>query len=301
MCMQLQHLVMPALGTFTRRVEGYFGYRTQSTIFVTPSNSHGFTRHYDSHDFFTMGIAGEKTWRVYVEKAELPLPRTEVLDTDVNISDSVEAEFKVRAGDTLYVPRGVYHDARSEGGTSVQISLGIFPYYWCDVLHTLIDELADKHCRLRTAVAPARNIDAASLKAEFREILNLVRDEADIAGVLSHLQSVSASKCLKDGKNRFDDLELLHGLAPETPLRARDIDARVTEEDGGRLFLSFYDKQIGLPSFVKPQIDTILSGRQFCAASLPASLDLNGRMLLVRRLVTEGLLTFVRLDDPLPS
>jgi hypothetical protein len=301
MCMQLQHLTMPGLGMFTRRIESYFGYRTQSTVFLTPSNSHGFTRHYDSHDFFTMGISGEKTWRVYVEKAEFPLPRTEVLDNEVAISDSVESEFKVKAGDTLYVPRGVYHDARSESGTSIQISLGVFPYYWCDVLHTLVDKLADKHSRLRTAVAPTKSIDAAALRAEFEEILNLVRQESDIASVLAHMQRVSASKCLKDAKNRLRDIEYLRGLAPEMPLRARDIDVRVTEEDGDRLVLSFYDKRIGLPSLVKPQLDTILSGEPFCASSLPGSLDLAGRMLLVGRLVTEGLVTFVGGGSQLPS
>lgn len=292
MCMQLQHLAMPTLGAFTRHIEGYFGYRTQSTVFLTPSSSQGFTRHFDSHDFFTMGVKGEKTWRIYADKAEYPLPRTEVLDSDVDISDEVEREFKVKAGDTLYVPRGVYHDARSDNETSMQISLGIFPYYWCDVLHAVIDDVADKHARLRMAVGPTKELDPATLEADFREVLSLLAEKADISGVVAALQAVAASKRVKDGTNRLQDMETLAGLAADSLLKARDIDVEVTE-DGVRLVIGFYDKRISLPAYVRPQIDAIVSGQPFSADGLPASLDLPGRMTLVRQLVREGLLTFV--------
>lgn len=293
MCMQLQHLAMPTLGEFTRHIEGYFGYRTQSTIFLTPSNSHGFTRHFDSHDFFTMGIKGEKTWRIYADKADYPLPRTEVLDSDVDISEEVEREFRVKAGDTLYVPRGVYHDARSDNETSMQISLGVFPYYWCDVLHAVIDDLADRQARMRMAVAPTREIDPSTLEATFREMLGLIAKEADISGVLAGLQAVSASKRVKDGTNRLRDLESLKELASDTVVKARDIDVEILAE-GDRLVIAFYDKRISLPAFVRPQIDAIISGRPFSADALPASLDLPSRMTLIRKLTTEGLITFVR-------
>ena len=290
MCMQLQHLAMPTLGAFTRELEGYFGYRTQSTIFLTPGNSQGFTQHFDSHDFFTMGVSGEKTWRIYAERAEYPLPRTEVLDSEVDISDALNSEFRVKAGDTLYVPRGVYHDARSESGTSMQISLGVFPYYWCDVLHTLIDELADKHARLRMAVAPTRHIPAATLEADFREMLALISDRADITGVLNGLQRAAASKRVKDGTHRLRDLEALEALGPDDLLVARDVEAEI-RQDADRLLVVFYDKQIAMPGFVRSELDAILAGSPFSASSLPGGLDTRSRMALVRKLLSEGLLT----------
>lgn len=293
MCMQLQHLALPTLGTFIRLVESYFGYRTQATVFLTPGESHGFTRHFDSHDFFTMGIKGEKTWRIYAAKAEFPLPRTEFLDSDVDIPDALEREFKVKAGDTLYVPRGVYHDARSDNGTSMQISVGIFPYYWCDVLHTLIDRLADQHAELRMAVAPNREIDRAAVDGRFHELLDLISREADVASLLHGLQTAAAAKGLKESAHRLSDFEALADLAPSTTVIARDIDVDL-RETGDRLTLAFYDKKIALPSFAREQIEAMLSGEPFNAESLPPSLDLNSRLVLVRRMLAEGLVTVVR-------
>jgi hypothetical protein len=300
MCMQLQHLALPTLGAFSRLIESYFGYRTQSTVFLTPGNSHGFTRHFDSHDFFTMGIKGEKTWRIYSEKTEYPLPRTEVLDSQVEISDALEREFQVKAGDTLYVPRGTYHDARSEDGSSMQISLGIFPYYWCDVLHTVIDKLADEHAALRMAVAPSREIDRQQVDSRFRELLALIADKADIPAIVEGLQAVAASKAVKETSNRLSDLDTIAELTPATPLVVRDVQVDLSE-DHDQLLIRFYDKRISLPAFVRPQIDMIVTGHAFCADTLPPSLDLNSRLLLVRRLIEEGLLTRVEQRDRTPA
>ena len=300
MCMQLQHLAMPGLGAFTRDLESFFGYRTQSTIFLTPGTSQGFTEHFDSHDFFTMGVSGEKTWRIYADRAEYPLPRTEILDTDVNISGVVESEFKVRAGDTLYVPRGVYHDARSIDGTSLQISFGIFPHYWCDVLHSLVDALADEHPKLRMAVAPFRQIDPVELDAGFRSILELISQHGDVAQVVSRLQDAVASKGLKDSSHRLRDMELLALIQPDDRLVMRDLDVQIHEE-GDRIALGFYDKRIAMPAFVRPQLDTILTGEVFSAASLPGPLDVESRVVLVRKLVAEGLVTLNEPPAQLPN
>ena len=212
---------------------------------------------------------------------------------DVDISDALEREFKVKAGDTLYVPRGVYHDARSENGTSMQISLGIFPYYWCDVLHALVDKLADKHSRLRMAVAPTKHLDRVGLQSNFRDLMDLVAENADIVDVVEHLQAVSASKRVKDGKGRLQDLESLHELAPYSLLKLREIDVEVVENEE-TLVIAFYDKRLSLPAFTGPQVDVIFSGDLFSAETLPSSLNLAGRMVLIRKLITEGLVTFVR-------
>lgn len=290
MCMQLQHLAMPGLGAFTRELESFLGYRTQSTIFLTPGSSQGFTEHFDSHDFFTMGVAGEKTWRIYEDRAEYPLPRTEVLDTDVNISGVVASEFKVRAGDTLYVPRGVYHDARSADGMSLQISLGIFPYYWCDVLHSLIDTLADEHPKLRMAVAPSRQIDPIGLEADFRSVLDLISQHGDIQKVVGRLQEAAAAKGLKDSAHRLRDMEALALIGSDDRLMMRDLNVQLHEE-GDRIVLVFYDKRVAMPAFVRTQLDAILTGEAFTPASLPGTMDAASRLVLVRKLMAEGLVT----------
>jgi ribosomal protein L16 Arg81 hydroxylase len=290
--MQLQHQAMPTLGRFTNQIESYFGFRTQSTVFLTPANSHGFTRHFDSHDFFTMPIKGNKTWRIYKERVECPLPSKEVLDSDVSTTGDVELELELKPGDTLYVPRGVFHDARGEGEASMQISLGVFPYYWVDILHKAIDDLADQHATLRKAAVSTAALNAPELEAGFDEILEILKRDVRIADTVSALQERSRSRQLKDSTRRMRDLDALHELTPETRFICRDVDVR-TSTDGETVSVAFYNKALNLPSFVQPQLASILNRQAFCAASLPDSVDLPGRLFLIRKLVVEGLITQV--------
>jgi len=293
MCMQLQHLALPTLGRFTEAMERYFGYRTQSTIFVTPADSHGFTRHYDSHDFFTMGVHGQKTWRIYADGELLPLPRTEVLDSDVQPTGRVEAEITVKAGDTLYVPRGVYHDARGEREASMQVSFGVFPYYWCDLIHSIIDDVTDRDPLLREAVVPTKLFDAEALRREFDRRLAIVQELGNPGEALARLQRIAGSKQLRDGHKRLSDLDQVRDLTPTMRLKARDVAPRVTADEH-ELKIEVYDKAIRLPVYAAEHVHLALSGEPFCANDLPDSIDIEGRLFLAKKLVTEGLVTILR-------
>lgn len=290
MCMQLQHQAMPTLGRFTSLIESYFGFRTQSTIFLTPANSHGFTRHFDSHDFFTLPISGTKTWRIYAERTDYPLPRREVLDSSVETTGTIEREIELKPGDTLYVPRGVFHDARGEGEASMQISLGVFPYYWCDILHQLIDDVADRDPSLRKAAVSNVDLNAPALEAAFQRILDTLKRDTRITDTIASLQKRARSKQLKEGTRRLSDLNTLDTVTPDTQFSCRDVDVRASVE-GETLTIAFYNKSLELPSVAEEQVRFILTGQPFSANTLPDSLDLAGRLFLIRQLVVEGLIT----------
>ena len=62
----------------------------------------------------------------------------------------------------------------------------------------------------------------------------------------------------------------------------------------GRVHLRFHDKVITVPGFAADEIRHLLEADDCRVDQLPGSLDDDGRIVLVRRLVKEGLLTVRR-------
>lgn len=80
----------------------------------TPANSQGFAPHFDDVDVFLLQIEGEKEWRLYD-----PLDEVGVL-TRHSSEDYVPEQFPtpmysltLKAGDVLYMPRGMVHQGRT--------------------------------------------------------------------------------------------------------------------------------------------------------------------------------------------
>lgn len=84
----------------------------------TPANSQGFAPHYDDVDVFLIQLEGEKLWRLYD-----PLEDVDVL-TRHSSEDYVPEQFPtpkhtitLKAGDVLYMPRGMVHQGRTTPST----------------------------------------------------------------------------------------------------------------------------------------------------------------------------------------
>jgi ribosomal protein L16 Arg81 hydroxylase len=292
MCMQLQHLALPSLRSFTNHIEQFFQFRTQSTLFLTPPQSQGFTAHFDSHDFFIFQIYGQKQWLIYPDAVEFPLARNRVLDSEVEVSSAPSFQPLIQPGDCLYVPRGIFHEALTNEGTSLQISLGVFPYIWCDVLHKMIDDLAGAIPSLRKASLSPIGSDSSKLQAEFSSLLDQLRIHGSPDASIADMKRKALAHQSKECRGRLTDLERLPGLSLDARLVKRDVHT-LLDDDGERITLFFYDKEIDLPSSVRPELDFVLSGAEFSTASMPGSLDPGSRMLLAETLITEGLIRFV--------
>jgi len=291
MCMQLQHLALPKLRSFTNHIERLFEFRTQSTLFLTPPKSQGFTAHFDSHDFFIFQIHGEKQWLIYDDSVELPLARNRVLDSEVNVQNPPSFSPLIRPGDLLYVPRGVFHEALTNNGASLQISLGVFPHLWCDILHKMIDELSLSHSLLRQSAVTPTISDEAQIEDRFASIVELLKRFGEPSMVVADLKRKAASKQSQVCENRLMDLEALPDLSLTSELTRRDIQVATRHsEDAVTLF--YYDKEIELPRHVRAEVEFILESHTFCLNDIPSNLDDAGRLSLARLLIVEGLLQF---------
>ena len=89
-----------------------------------------------------MQISGSKAWRVYGTAVETPF-RGERFELGRHEAGEVTQEFTLNAGDCLYLPRGIMHDAENVGDEpSLHITVGLITKTWADLLLESISELA---------------------------------------------------------------------------------------------------------------------------------------------------------------
>ena len=141
------HDHVSSLGTFVDYMFKHFSHKFQTNVYLTPANSQGFKTHYDTHDVFILQIEGSKKWRIYNNPIELPLQSQPY--NDEGEPGELQEEFILNAGDMLYIPRGVMHDAESNEEISLHITGGLLGYTWTDFLIESILHLAKSDVEFR--------------------------------------------------------------------------------------------------------------------------------------------------------
>lgn len=176
------HLSHGPLADFCRALETVFSTRVQTNIYLTPANNQGFSTHYDDHDVFVMQVSGEKRWRLYERPVENPY-RGEKFRAAEHKPGHPKDEFILRAGDCVYIPRGLMHDAESHGSEpSLHITVGLLGQSWADLMLEALSEMALRHPAFRRLLPPGytdADYDTTQAMQQFQELLDLFREEAD--------------------------------------------------------------------------------------------------------------------------
>lgn len=176
---------------FCRSLEEVFSCHVQSNAYLTPPENQGFNTHYDDHDVFIVQVHGEKLWRLYEKPVENPYSG-EGFKAGVHSPGEVDQEFLLQAGDCLYIPRGLMHDASVHGNDhSLHITVGLIVKKWADLMLEAISEVALKNPKFRRSLPPgfARpDSDVNALEAQFRELALEFAEQADFGEVLAYFQ-----------------------------------------------------------------------------------------------------------------
>ncbi len=171
--------------------------------YLSPSNARGFALHHDRQDAFVAQLSGRKRWRV-CESWPVPLigPWQEgkpPVDADRDCETVV-----LSAGDSLFLPRGVLHDADTVGfdESSLHVTIGLSSDFQmaCELLHALVltttvrDDAHLHHLVIRAAASQRVDLrrmvqhgSAAAVRAamiELRAFVDESDDEIDLANVL---------------------------------------------------------------------------------------------------------------------
>jgi hypothetical protein len=98
---------------------------------------------------------------------------------------------------------------------------------------------------------------------------------------------------IRDGA--FDDLRALERLDAETPIERRETAIADIVDRGGRIAIVFEGKEVSFPARVREAIEFVTHGAAAFRPTDVPGLDDEGQLVLVRRLVREGLL---RVSEP---
>lgn len=276
------HELHAPLMRFCRGLEQVFLHGVQANIYLTPPGAQGFRVHYDTHDVLVLQVLGEKRWRLWPGQ---PVPRpTRRTPWPGNIEPEGEATtLTLRPGDTLYVPRGVLHDAAAQDGDepSLHVTIGLLDPSFATVLRLAVDLLEASEPGLRESFPTWRLAEGPAQLAEMaRPLAARLADPAALErAALTLLDRLAGERPALLGRGLF---VADPGPATRLALAPGALHALVPEADGGASL-----RWAGAPM----ALDATEAGwiEQLAEGAAPAELG-EGAEAFCRRLLRRGLL-----------
>ena len=275
--LQSLHRFWPPLTRFGRDLELALTHPVQVNAYVTPPASQGLGVHHDEHDVFVLQLYGRKRWDVH--------------DPDGRPEDRLVVA-ELAPGDSLYIPQRFPHAAWTAETASVHLTVGVVPTTWADALrHEVISAVEDA---LSDEPLPAGfATDPAGLTAGMAEQLSEVRRRLDKLDPGAMAQAAadrfwSSRPPILPGQLR--QLLALDKVGESTVVRRRPGATCHLRRRGDRLEVLLGDRTLRMPVRLAPVMRTILASDRLAVGDLAGHLDPPSRLVLVRRLIREGLL-----------
>jgi lysine-specific demethylase/histidyl-hydroxylase NO66 len=289
----LEHLWQP-IGDFARALELDLTFPVRVNAYLTPPLSQGLPVHYDDHDVFVLQLSGSKHWRVYEQAVEIPLRQEEPLPLRPTEEPGIDEI--VRPGDCLYIPAGFRHEAKSLAERSHHLTVGVLTFSWGDLLRELLNTLSQE-IEFRKPLPPGFATDPSLIAGEWPRYAALITDR------LAGLSAASAAAELGNSFRRqlrprlhgqFGQLERLPTLTQASKLRRRPLTLTALRRgaDDDVIVLEVDDRALELPAEVEASVARAISGEPFAVGDL-VELTSDSRLVLVRRLVVEGVCEFL--------
>lgn len=160
----------PRLAQLCGLLSAETGEPTRVNVYASSPSAPGFPFHADTHDVFVLHLAGSKEWTVAAPSVPHPLYHPSLHPLPAPADDAPRQTFTLTSGDTLYLPRGHWHQAAAVDGPSLHLTVAVFWTTGVDLLYHLVDEL-HAHAPVRQSLpaehGPARRpLDAPSATAE---------------------------------------------------------------------------------------------------------------------------------------
>jgi lysine-specific demethylase/histidyl-hydroxylase NO66 len=294
--LQSLHRSWAPLARFCRDLELRLTHPVQANAYLTPAGATALAPHHDTHDVFVLQVHGRKHWEVRQPVVEAPLPRHHSRK-ELAAGQPLLFDAELAPGDCLYLPRGFVHAARTQEDTSLHVTVGVHAVTRHDVLQAVVERAAE-HPAFRVAlpVGFARSDAGDALAAAVDECVRETGrwlaslDTGPIAGELRH---GFWSRRLPLLEGQLQQLVTLDQLDDTSVVRRRpDTVCEVEHRDDG-LRLVLGDRGLNVPVAVEPAIRRLLDDRPGPVAALDDLLDASSRLVLVRRLVLEGVLEVV--------
>jgi ribosomal protein L16 Arg81 hydroxylase len=284
---------LPHLAMLASRLEKAMGLRVHLNVYLTPAASQGLSAHYDMHDVLVLQTAGTKIWRIGGQPVALPLPVQRPGDKCACATDA--ETLTLGAGDVLYIPRGVVHEAWSTDDISLHITVGLNNPSYLELIAAGLHTAALRDVRLRRGLPPRALLDGdrAALVDHALSLCGGLVTKADLAAAAESLSENFIRTRRRAAAGSLFALAAPVVAAERFRLQPGTL-VKLRENANGEFRIVFAGREIALSSHVRPAIELCLSEREFAASDLPGELNENERSALLHRLLKEGLLQEVR-------
>ncbi len=183
-------------------------------------------------------------------------------------------------GDMLYLPRGWLHEALTSDTDSLHLTVGVNVVTWLDAFKAALEECGDE-LGFRRSLGSG---DPDELVEVLRSRLTAEAVERRAAEKLARTRPP-----IRDGQ--LSQLRALEELDGDTEVERRGTALVHSSERDGSIVLTFDGKNLAFPGRLRDELSWLLEREDpFTAGELPGDLDDESRLVLVRRLVREGLL-----------
>lgn len=260
------------------------GVKAHANAYITPREAQGFPLHLDTHDVFLLQVAGEKDWRLHDSPFPLATPAFEGEEHAGPVGAATE--IRLRAGEFLYMPRGVLHEGVTSAAMSVHITIGMHPYTWAELFRDRVAELEREDVGFRRSVPVGDGFETTLAELSAR-LGDGARATALAERKLKELRDQEYVSC----RGCFAQIHAAESVSLATPVRLRErVRPEISRHDGEDVVVSFDGTALRLPAFTTAHLEELFAGEPVRGADLPSTLNDAGKLVLVRRLVREGLL-----------
>ncbi|HEV7504590.1 MAG TPA: cupin domain-containing protein [Thermoanaerobaculia bacterium] len=292
----------PSLQGLVHHLGRVFHADVQVNAFLTPAGARTLPTYTANDDIFVLQLKGEAVWRLHEltvlqldlsQKRNLEFPAEWQRRTEA----SVLAEVRLRPGDLLFIPRGMPHFVTPPDRTSLHLSLYITPLFWTDFLKLASEYAAVHFQELRRALPPGF-VDSDEIcdrmRSTFQQVMGVFQ-EVSFDGVLAAAKRNRVALQGFPCDSQFDAPAGTEGLTVDSEVeRRQDVLCTVEEvfdaERNRKITLFFGDGRLSGPPRLLRALEFIRDRSRFRVSEIPG-LDANGKLVLARRLIAEGLLT----------
>jgi len=268
------------LARFCRDLEIALGHPTQANAYITPPGSQGLAVHSDEHDVFVLQVHGSKRWQVYRPEPKLPPERVPAIDAELH------------RGDCLYIPKGFPHAASTQERVSAHVTVGILSYTWMDLIHDVVRQAeSEPEFAAPVPVRFAEDLDRLRIQAEDRlRSFQAWLDKQEPGEAAERLarRFLTGRRPILAGQ--LQQLDLIGSISDSTRIRRRPGTMCVIRQTDQEIAVFLGDRELRMPAWVRPAVETVADAPELAVEDLAPHLDHDGRLVLVRRLLREGLL-----------
>ena len=298
----------PPLTRLAMDLESKLFCRVNANLYFTPADSQGFGVHIDDHDVFVLQVDGAKDWYLYESEESLPIEKIKI-ESGLSVPQPdwgdgeppLRQKHTVAKGDFLYVPRGIPHKAvATPGHPSVHITVGIHPIVWMDALKIAVEAAALEDIEFRRGLPREFFADPEArdaLAETFKGLLERLGEQDVFDRVHRLIRRKRLERPILPPDGHFAQLLRLQEIDADTRLEVRvGLNPRVEQEEKiARIHYADYSVQGPLPTI--NMLTYIAEHRSFVVSELPGPYDVKSNLVMVRRLVKEGLLRQVESSE----